>query len=197
MRRAVFGTAGAVLLLLSGCAGGDRAATAPSMSGLPGPWAEDFAQALANDPSAYERAILEDGRVTVDEVADAHAQIGQCMKDGGYTITYGADGGSEIGSIAGVETRDDVERGNGVLEACQKRFDRAVTFLYEQTRRNPEKLDDATITVRCLRRAGLVPSTYSAQRWRHDHAADRFPFDEHDAAAQQCRLDPLGLWRDG
>jgi hypothetical protein len=40
-----------------------------------------------------------------------------------------------------------------------------------------------------------VGKDYSERKWRAEYDAGVFSFDEYEARAQQCRLDPLGLWR--
>ncbi|MFJ6171513.1 hypothetical protein [Curtobacterium sp. NPDC092190] len=162
-----------------------------------GPWADDFRAALDHGVSGYETKILADGRVTTAEVEDAHEQMGRCLSDSGYTIAYGPDGGFELGRVGGGSPSDDMPRANGVLESCEEHYDQFVTMLFEETRRNPHKQDEAAITVVCLRKAGLVGADYSERKWRDEYDAGSFSFPEFDERAQQCTLDPIGLWRNG
>ena len=87
-------------------------------------------------------------------------------------------------------------RTNRVLEGCEARWDSSITMLFEETRRNPQKRDEAAINVACLRKAGVVPKSYSERDWRAENDKGVYSFDEYSAEATQCRLDPLGLWRD-
>ena len=162
-----------------------------------GPWEDDFREALASGVSDYEASILEDGRITASEVEDAHDRISRCLADSGYTINYSADGGFEIGSLRGGAPSNDMTRTNSVLEACEKRYDESVTMLFQETRRNPEKQDEAKIAVACLRRAGIVGKGYTERKWQSEYDDGVFSFNDSDPRAQQCDLDPLGLWRDG
>lgn len=187
----------AVVLALgaSGCsdAGGGSASPTPSISA--GPWATDFASAFDDSESGYERGVLADGRITTQELEDAHAKIDTCLRDSELTISYFADGGFEVGSTVGKSPSNDIGRTNEILEACEAEFDQSITFLFQETRRNPGKLDEAKITVPCLRKAGLVGPDYTEEQWRKDQDADAYPFDSMGEQAKQCALDPLGLWR--
>lgn len=162
-----------------------------------GRWKEDFQHALRSGVSSYEQRVLEDGVVTPQEEEEAHDHVRRCLADSGLTIAYSADGGFEIGSSRGDAPSSVMRRTNVVLEACEAKWDQYVTFLFEQTRRNPEKQDEAKIIVACLRKAGLVGKAYTERKWRAENDAGVWSFKEFDPAAVQCQLDPLGLWRKG
>jgi len=185
----------ALTLGASGCSGAGGAGSSPAPSVSAGPWAADFVSAFDDSESAYERGVLSDGRVTTQELEDAHAKVDKCLRDSELTISYFADGGFEVGSTVGKSPSNDIGRTNKILEACESKFDQSITFLFEETRRNPGKLDDAKITVPCLRKAGLVGRDYTEEQWRKDQDADAFPFDSMGEQAKQCALDPLALWR--
>ena len=185
----------ALTLGASGCSGAGGAGSSPAPSVSAGPWAADFVSAFDDSESAYERGVLSDGRVTTQELEDAHAKVDTCLRDSELTISYFADGGFEVGSTVGKSPSNDIGRTNKILEACESKFDQSITFLFEETRRNPGKLDDAKITVPCLRKAGLVGRDYTEEQWRKDQDADAFPFDSMGEQAKQCALDPLALWR--
>lgn len=195
----------AILSLLAfvttGCAGaqvgGDDdhgSASAADLSSA-GPWADEFQRALDGDVSRFESRVLADGVVTTAELADTHARVESCLADSGLGIEYDPDGGFALTSADGRYPNGFFERSDPVLRACEARFDEYTTFLFEQTRRNPEKLDDAEITATCLRGAGLVGADYSARQWRTDSDSGELPFPEDDPRWRQCDLDPLGLWR--
>jgi hypothetical protein len=195
-------TAGAtvLLLVLSGCsavrvAPSDPAGQRVDGVDLVGPWADEFERALDSDVSHFESRVLSDGVVTTAELADTHARVESCLADSGLGIEYDPDGGFALTSADGRYPDGFFERSDPVLRACEARFDVYTTFLFEQTRRNPEKLDDAQITVTCLQGAGLVGADYSARQWRADSDSGELPFPEDDPRWRQCDLDPLGLWR--
>jgi hypothetical protein len=192
--------AAVVAFVFSGCVPttGPRATAASAATSLTagGPWTEEFREALRQGVSPYEAAILRDGEVTAAELEDAHHRVRQCLRESGLDIEYDPDGGFELSSRDGKYPDDFFERSDPVLRACEERYDEHVTMLFEETRRNPEKQDEAKITVACLRRSGLVGEDYTERKWRAENDAGVFSFDEYDARAQQCRLDPLGLWRE-
>ncbi|MBE7162505.1 MAG: hypothetical protein INR72_14790 [Williamsia herbipolensis] len=189
-----------VALVLAGCSSRSPVhqppAADPSQLGLTGPWAQDFADAMASSTSDYERKVLADGRVTDSELADAHHHVDACLRDSGYTIRYARDGGFDVDKLGRGSASDDMTRTNRVLEGCEARWDSSITMLFEETRRNPQKRDEAAINVACLRKAGVVPKSYSERDWRAENDKGVYSFDEYSAEATQCRLDPLGLWRD-
>lgn len=160
-----------------------------------GPWAQEFGESLA-DVSEYESAVLEDGRITAAELTDAQARDRACMRDAGYDLQDADDGTSSVSRLDGRDLpATDVV--NAVKQRCAARFDRNITFLYNEVRRNPEKQDDAKITAACLRRSGIVDKGYTERQWRAENDTGQFSFNDYAPAAAQCRLDPLGLWRDG
>ncbi|PZE86312.1 hypothetical protein [Curtobacterium sp. MCBD17_032] len=197
---AVVAGAAVVSLVLTACAsdgasGPHRGSSSASLHAA-GPWADEFREALDHGVSAYEAAVLDDGQVTVAELEDAHDRVSRCLADSGYGIEYDPDGGFDLTALDGRYPDDFFERSDPVLRACEERYDEYVTMLFEETRRNPEKQDEAKITVACLRRAGLVGKDYTERKWRTEGDAGVFSFDEYAPAAVQCRLDPLGVWRE-
>ncbi|WP_420363739.1 hypothetical protein AABM26_05295 [Curtobacterium aetherium] len=192
--------AAVVTLLSSGCA----RATGPQLTGAAsdpalahaGPWADEFREALGAGISSYEEKILADGQITTAEVEDVHGRVRACLADAGLGIEYDPDGGFDVLSLDGKYPDDFFDRSDPVLRACEKQYDEYVTMLFEESRRNPEKRDEATITVACLRRAGVVGKDYTERKWRAESDSGLVSFDEYDERAQQCRLDPLGLWRE-
>jgi len=187
----------AAVMPVSGCAQDDSSASEESHR-LPaaGRWTTEFGEAIAI-ASDYEAVVLRDGRITAAELADAQARNRSCMRDAGYDFRINNDDGtSSLSRVDGEDLPpdrvvDDVWRG------CAHRFDRSITYLYREVRRNPEKQDDAKVTAACLRRSGIVDKGYTERQWRAENDTGHFSFDDYDPAAVQCRLDPLGLWRDG
>ncbi|MFJ4295035.1 hypothetical protein [Curtobacterium sp. NPDC089689] len=202
MRRLRGGLASAAVvcaLMLPGCSGVTTNSPSPhpgrSELKASGPWADDFRAALDDDVSDFESNVLSDGVVTPEELEATHDRVQRCLADSGFGIDYDADGGFALRALDERYPDDFFERSDPVLRACEQQSDEYITYLFGETRRNPDRLDEAKITVSCLRTAGLVGDDYSEQRWRSDQSAGAFPFDETADAAVQCRLDPLGLWR--
>jgi hypothetical protein len=200
-------TTAAVLLLIAGCSG-SPASDGPggSASGgaagrsegtrLDGPWAQEFADAIAKSTSAAEREVLADGVVTQEELEDAHSGVRRCLADSGLEIHYFPDGGFETSGPNGAVSTMPFEKSDSILQACEGRYDTWITFLYEQTRRNPEQRDEATIEVACLRRSGVVDTSYSRADWQAENDTGAFSFDATSKRAKDCALDPLALWLD-
>jgi hypothetical protein len=184
-----------VALLVSGCAL-DPASAPSTPNRLPaaGPWAQEFGESLAL-ASDYEAQVLRDGEVSAAELADAQARDRACMRDAGYDLQVADDGTSSLSRIDGADlpATDIVD---AVRRRCAHKFDRSITYLFNEVRRNPEKQDEARITVACLRKSGLVGKEYTERKWRSEYDTGVFSFDEYAPAAVQCRLDPLGLWRE-
>lgn len=189
-----------VTLLSSGCARITETqvagAAAESSLAPAGPWADEFREALGAGVSSYEEKILADGQITTAEVEDVHGRVSGCLADSGLGIKYDPDGGFDLLSLDGKYPDDFFDRSDPVLRACEKKYDEYVTMLFEESRRNPEKQDEAKITVACLRRVGVVGNDYTERKWRAESDSGVFSFNEYDKRAQQCRLDPLGLWRE-
>ncbi|WIB27060.1 hypothetical protein [Curtobacterium sp. MCSS17_015] len=188
---------GALISTASACSASrtERGSDGPiSLLGA-GPWADEFATAIS-DASDHELAILEDGVVTPKELADAQAKMRECMAEAGYGYRELDDGTAEIQPLDG----DEVGQSDAALatkQRCATRFDRSITYLFNEVRRNPEKQDDAEITVACLKKAGLVTKAYSEREWRDEDDKGVYSYDQWAPEAVQCRLDPLGLWRHG
>ena len=204
MRSAVIGGTAALLatVVLTGCTSGrppgvGAGPSADAADRFSGPWADEFAESF-EDASAYERAVLEDGVVTAGELADAQRRKRECLRGGGYRWTIDEDGTSELVPLRGrAAPASPSAPVPPVWAACSRRYDRSITFLHDVVRRNPEKRGEAEITVACLRKAGLVGKDYSERQWRKEDETGEYSFPGLDPRAQQCRLDPLGLWRDG
>jgi hypothetical protein len=162
-----------------------------------GPWKDEFREALGSAVSEYEVSILQDGRVTPAELEDAHSRVRSCLAGSGLDIKYNPDSGFELLARYGRYPDGFFERSDPVLRACEKKYDEYVTMLFQETRRNPEKQDEAKITVACLRKAGIVGKDYTERKWQSEYDDGVFSFNDFDPRAQQCDLDPLGLWRDG
>ena len=178
----------------AGCSSSGMAGQPSPAISVTGPWANEFTSAYASATSDYERGVLHDGAVTAAEYEQTKTHLRSCLDDSGYTITWDARGGFELGSVSGSYPEDFFERSDPVLLKCESSWAGSILYLYEHVRRNPGKRDEATIQVACLRGVGLVDATYSTRRWSQDNEKDHFPFDSQSNSARRCALDPLGLW---
>jgi hypothetical protein len=183
-------------VILAGCTAarpGDREAAPSAVPG--GPWSPEFAEAR-EEGSPYESRVLSDGVVTAAELSDSHRRVQTCMHDGGFDLAWSEENTYEVSASDGSELTTGID---AALEktrlSCLDKWDHSITYLFTETRRNPEKQDEAAITVACLRKSGLVRRDYTERKWRSEYDIGVFSFDEYAPAAVQCRLDPLGLWR--
>lgn len=182
----------AVLGALAGCSS-STPKTAQSLS-LDGPWASEFQKGFADAKSEWERDVLRDGIVTATEYQQSRAHVRSCLGDAGLTITWNESGGFSLGSKSGSYPDDFFDRADPILQQCESQWAGWIPVLFEQVRRNPEKKDEGTIQVACLKAAGLVDKTYSKQRWSRDNETGDLPFDPMSESARRCSLDPLSLW---
>lgn len=191
-------TTAVVLVVLAvipaaGCSHAAVPASRPTVSPSAGPWSDEFVESLEG-ASPYERSILADGVVTPAELAEAQSKKRACLRAAGYRWDIEEDGTSSLDPLtAGAKPSTEVM--TAAYQACSRRFDRSVTYLFDEVRRNPERRDEAEIMVACLRKVGLVGSDYSERQWRQDDDAGQYPFGNLDPRFVQCRLDPLDLWR--
>ncbi|MFZ7088885.1 hypothetical protein [Curtobacterium sp. RRHDQ10] len=182
----------AIAAVLIGCSGAADHGTSSTPTAVGGPWAQEFSAAMS-DSSPYEQQILADGVITAAERADAQSRVRSCMRDAGYDFRAQDDGTSEATGLHGKPITDS-EAANSARRQCADRFDKNVTYLFGEIRRNPERHDEAEITVRCLRASGVMGKEYTERDWRRQNDTGRFSFDEYSVDAVQCRLDPLGSW---
>jgi hypothetical protein len=186
-------------LVVSGCAQTTPVAVEPRSQRMDpaafaaaGPWAAEFAEAAV---APYQVGILLDGVITADERADARARTSKCMRGHGYRYEEHRDGVADIDPLH--RQSESIEQVASYLADCSRRFDHDISMLFDAVRRNPEHRDEAAIQVACLQRSGVVGADYTERRWRSERADDHFSFEEWSPEATQCRLDPLGLWRQG
>lgn len=188
------GSVAGVCLVLTSCSAPPGEGTPPAARfAAAAGWADEFAES-SKTASPFEREILRDGVITPSELEDAQMRKRSCMLDGGYVYADHDDGTSEAEPAYGRRGKSS-DQVHALLAACAQRFDRSVTYLFGEVRRNPDKLDEATIMVACLRESGVVGADYTERQWRADDDDGSWPYADFDPAVIQCRLDPLGLWR--
>jgi len=185
--------------VLSGCAqtppdGGEPTPDRvdPAAFTAAGPWAAEFAEAAL---APYQVEILSDGVITAEERADARSRTSKCMRGHGYRYEEHRDGAADIDPLH--RQSESIEQVASYLADCSRRFDHDISMLFDAVRRNPEHRAEAAIQVACLQRSGVVGADYTERRWRSEQADDRFSFEQWSPEATQCRLDPLGLGRQG
>jgi hypothetical protein len=186
-------------LVVSGCAQSTPVAVEPRSQRMDpaafaaaGPWAAEFAEAAV---SPYQVRLLADGVITADERADARSRMSKCMRAHGYRYAELSDGAADMDPLYG--QHETIEQAMSYRRDCSRRYDHGISMLFDAVRRNPEHQAEAAIQVACLQRSGVVGADYTERRWRSEQADDHYSFEEWSPEATRCRLDPLGLGRQG
>lgn len=159
-------------------------ATVPAFSG---PYAARFESAYRQSTSQSQRDVLEDGAVTEQEMSALRDDVVACLTDAGVD-TAGFDG-------ATIFFGDPTMADDALIELagdCQERGFGQVDILFGSIGTDPENVGEAAQVVPCLQRAGLVPSTYSADDYERDMASGSAPFDPADSQYLQCLANPNG-----
>jgi len=125
------------------------------------PYVEDFRQAKELATSDFERAVLEDGKVTRSEYEEAMQRYVSCISDGGGSVTLKEQGGYYVYQISG-----SIEHYDQISEGCARDTTVLIEPLYVDVLTNPDKLDPDEALARCYVAAGLVETPFGAQDLR-------------------------------
>jgi hypothetical protein len=160
-----------VVTMVAGCSGDQ-----PPVD----PWAADLEAAYAQAKSDQLKAILEDRKITAPEYDDAVQQYVKCMNDAfpnlppdSFRAERGADGLVESYKFTAPTeiAQENPETDRIETECNDKHLGRAVP-LYEEQRRNPERLSPFELTKQCLVAAGLADGSYTEKNWKADRYHD-------------------------
>ncbi|MDR1450700.1 MAG: hypothetical protein LBI84_11000 [Propionibacteriaceae bacterium] len=193
------------LLLLTSCSGavdspGDSASPpAPTVVvtvsavavDFTGPWAGEFSVAYekASDPAA--RFILQDGKVTAEELAEANAAFQGCLEGMGFSdVVINEDGSMAVTRPPAL--RDDYEAADDLVKECDAGWG-DVSLLYNLVKGNPEAVDTAQIMAECLIRIGLRPAGYTAADYWFDFNGSGLDYplgSPEDLLLGACNSDP-------
>lgn len=187
------------VLVLSGCSPSDStvgdSSTPPRVTAAAAAgWKDEFADASRRARTDFERSALADGRITDAEFSEMENGFAGCLRDHNVTFDgFGVGGGYGFTPRTGTTT----EEANSIADDCSARSGLdTVGYLYFAMQRNPQNLDEATITAACLVKKKVVPPSYSARDYSRDAPTQAFPFSDKtsgDKALEQCSTDPLGL----
>lgn len=183
-------------LVLAGCSGpGETAGERPDrpVSGGAG-WESEIADAVRHATTDFERNALADGRISDAEFAEMENGFVACLRDRNVTFSgFGPAGGYGFTPGPGTTTAE----ANGIADECSASSGLdTVGSLYFAMQRNPENLDEASITAACLVKKKVVPQTYSASDFARDTPTRVYPFTDAargEKAMEECDTDPLGL----
>ena len=163
---------------------GTSSGPAPAFSG---PWADMFANAYQKSATDKQRAILRDGVISDQEYAELRNDFVTCVANFGGKVTLELGGGFtvELGTL----TQDQVSE--TVVPTCEGKTVGWVAALYEQIAVNPNRQDESTLVVACLREAGIVDNAYSPAQYNNDRSANA-GLNWNDPRVVACAKDPLG-----
>ncbi|WP_434316147.1 hypothetical protein [Leifsonia sp. P73] len=183
-------------LVLTGCSGpGETAGERPDRPAPGGAgWESEIADAVRHATTDFERNALADGRISDAEFAEMENGFVECLRDRNVTFGgFGPAGGYGFTPGPGTTTAE----ANGIADECSASSGLdTVGSLYFAMQRNPQNLDEASITAACLVKKKVVPQTYSASDYARDTPTRAYPFTDAargEKAMEECDTDPLGL----
>jgi hypothetical protein len=149
----------------------------------------------------FTRAVLA-GRIDPADYEEAHLREARCMKDAGYELTY-TKRSSGIYSLDTVSGLPSVENYLDQSLICSDGILARIEALFNLQQNNPDLLaDNREVVVRCLIKAGLVPSSYWVEDFQRDFIewdadSDGPPFELMDPVANDCLAGGgYEYWRD-
>lgn len=190
----------ACALAIAGCTPANEAQEIPAVDSRAGVtssargWQSEFEQARRHAMTEFERKALEDGRISDAEFAEMENLFTKCLRDRNVSFGgFGPVGGYGFSPGTGTTTSE----ANGIADECSASSGLdTVGHLYFAMKRNPQNLDEATITAACLVKKKVVPQAYSASDYARDTPTRAYPFTDAargEKAMQECDTDPLGL----
>lgn len=156
-----------------------------------GPWATDFADAYSRATTEVERAALQDGEISAQEVSDMRGRFVGCLSAEGVSeVSFASDGSFSFQLPTGANP----DAVNAQVDECSvSAGEVTIGALASWIERNPQHLDESTIMAACLVRQGVVDKSYSAIEYAEDVPTQDFPFIAAggDAAFRECNATPL------
>ncbi len=147
----------AALLLAGGCS--------PTFEPGPSEWREDVIRAAQGATSPLEREILSDGVITDAEFREAFAAFQECMDGLGVAIEMT----ESHGQYAGFNTASgDADQ---AAETCRPGTIDIIELWFVEIRSNPARDSQQEVTVRCLKRMGVVDEGYSVADLERDQTS--------------------------
>ena len=179
----------AAAVTLSGCSSADE----PTK--FEGPWAAEFAEHYERANDEYTKAVLSDGVITEQEIAETIDRLKACLDSSSITMTeYEFDGSYQTTFPPSLGN----DKANDIVEGCSRTSGEAlIGSLYTWVQRNPQHQDENQMIVDCLINEGAVAPGYRVEEFLADATADKFPFTVVEAAGREtladCQADPLKL----
>lgn len=187
------------LVVLVGCSSNDSGIDAPHPesptpdnsanelasvgSGLDGPWANVFQDAIDRTESEKAKAVLADGIITAAERNEIQEDFRQCGKPLGIDgVHFHPNRGSVIAFSEDLfadesESQEaQFERANEYQALCEK--ESGVTIieeLYFRAGSNPDNVDTSEAIFQCLKKEGVVADSYTFEDYKLDARTGNFP----------------------
>ena len=186
--------AAAVLIVAVGCSSDESALAGERIAGS---MAELFQEVLDDqdyDLSPLEREVVERavvaGRIDPVDYEASHAQYVRCMEGNGFETSFRKTPEGYYINLGWVTEREDV---SDIDVECMD-GERMIEVLFAMQQGNPDLLSDQRlVAIQCLRRVGLVDSSYTVDDFDRDMNRDEiggtdpiFSFDIYEDSANNC-----------
>ncbi|TFD56760.1 hypothetical protein E3T39_15600 [Cryobacterium suzukii] len=170
-------------LALSGCSAAESASpreeTTNTTGQFTGPYSDIFEAALQNATSDDVALALVDESITEQEYSYFQSKLIDCFTSLGLTASFKTNGQL---SYSGPETSQEK------IQACNAENGVDVLALHDAIVRNPARLDEADIVLKCLQDTGVVDNGYSIADYENGvNLSAMIETDEFEG----CRTDPL------
>jgi len=157
------------------------------------PLVDQFRDGRAQAKSDFERSVLDraiaTGKIAPADYEEAFSRYRQCIEDAGYQETYTKLPNGIYRVTAPSDVADQDAYGNTVRTCAIDRGLASIEALYRTQIDNPDLLaDPRLVAVRCLVKAGLVPTDYTADKLTTFLRGDMSSadFDPMKPEAQKC-----------
>lgn len=130
---------------------------------MEGPYAAEFAAAMAQTNSDYVRSMLEDEKITVAEIKDAQGQFISCLADAGIEGFFESNGfGYDNLTIVGEQSEEDKQAEN----ECHFQWLGTAERLFNEQIINPNNEDLDSLIAQCFVRKELVPNGFTGKDFK-------------------------------
>ncbi len=188
------------MVFISGACSSESSNQEPSFSG---PWGQDFELYYTATNDLTTKEILADGVISDAEINEVRDQQITCLENLGCIVEeLNNDGSASIVLLhkngENPSFDEATDRTNQLRDQCDAETDWSIiSYLYTNTRNNPNNQDIYSLMAQCLVRVGLRPEGYTADDYRTEFESDAFlPYlDNQDTPEgikfKACNLDPL------
>ena len=126
-----------LMLVLSGCSGGESSSGQGEAPNFSGPYADEFSQIYSRTEDPFVREVVADSEISDQEIAEVRNRYSTCMSNQGLFDIKFDDGDS--GVSYGFPPSMGSERANQVSQECEMSTGYGdISLLYSSVRANPE-----------------------------------------------------------